>query len=123
MDDQRKKIDNQRKKILGSRIKARLEYLGKTPKELAEYCGVNLYIVYRWTQGFVFPSYYNLFKVAEFLSCSILFLFQEDEGFRLNRDQVRALSLIKERLGLLYLKMEKLNRQASNAIRSSERNK
>ena len=112
-----------KKKIVGSTIKARLEYLGKTPQELADYCGVKVYIVYRWMQGLVYPSYRNLFKTAEFLSCSILYLFQEEEGITLSREQVRAFNIIKERLGLLYLKMEKLKNHASVALSSSLRNK
>ena len=106
-------MNDKLKTLLGNRIKSRLDDLRKTPKELADYCEVKNYIVYRWIEGVSYPSYPHLFKVSNFLSCSIPYLLQKEDKIGFSRNQARVLSLMKERLGLLHLKIERLRKEVS----------
>ena len=104
-------MNDKLKRLLGNSIKSRLDDLSKTPKELANHCEVKSYIIYRWIEGVSYPSYPHLFKVCNFLNCSIPYLLQKEDKIGFSTNQARLLSLMKERLGLLHLKIERLRKE------------
>ena len=106
-----------------NRIKARLIELGKKPVELAEHCKIKPYLVYDWLQYRQFPKANVIFDIADFLECSVYYLFYEDDILKERRDAIMSsLSKTIEEMALLHDQFILFHHKLEQAVRDAEAN-
>ena len=105
------------------RIKERLKELGKKPVELAKHCKIKPYLVYDWLQYRQFPKANVIFDIADFLECSVYYLFYEDDIVKERRDAIMSsLSKAIEGMALLHDQFILFHHKLEQAVRDAEAN-
>ena len=102
------------------RIKERLKELGKKPVELAKHCKIKPYLVYDWLQYRQFPKANVIFDIADFLECSVYYLFYEDDILKERRDAITTgmskaierIAVLQEQFILFHHELEQVARDA-----------